>query len=356
MKTGILIVTDSLDIGGIETYIHGVCKKIDKNKYRVTVYALMKGRDALARDIESFGCQVVFADGDSKAQRLRDLRLILKHNPISIVHFHVRHSYLMLAAKLYGKKVILHSHFASWQGSKNPLKSLIMKFFLGGVCDLMLACSQDAGKNAFYGHDFIIARNGIDVKKFKFNQSKRAALRKQHHLQDKKIILQVGRINWNKNQLFSVKILGELLKYDGRYVLVLIGDDGGRGEIEPTIEALRLVDKVIILGNVNNVQDYYSFADVVLVPSRHEGFSLAAIEAQVSGTVCCVSDAIPEEALITRSAIRLGLDQPASVWAQRIHGALNQSEESSESESSKYDLSSTVPELEQQYERLISHE
>lgn len=356
MKTGILIVTDSLDIGGIETYIHGVCKKIDKNKYRVTVYALMKGRDALARDIESFGCQVVFADGDSKAQRLRDLRLILKHNPISIVHFHVRHSYLMLAAKLYGKKVILHSHFASWQGSKNPLKSLIMKFFLGGVCDLMLACSQDAGKNAFYGHDFIIARNGIDVKKFKFNQSKRAALRKQHHLQDKKIILQVGRINWNKNQLFSVKVLSELLKYDDEYVLVLIGDDGGRSEIESTIGKLPLNDKVIILGNVNNVQDYYSFADIFMLPSFNEGFPMTAIEAQAAGMNCYISDSVTKEVAVSKNVVFASIADNPLDWAKEIAKANHSSRLEASALVRNYDVSITVSELEDIYRRLATGE
>lgn len=66
MKTGILIVTDSLDIGGIETYIHGVCKKIalrfgfaSWNRQQFSIEALSEllkrnGHIGDARDDHSF--------------------------------------------------------------------------------------------------------------------------------------------------------------------------------------------------------------------------------------------------------------------------------------------------------------
>lgn len=37
-------------------------------------------------------------------------------------------------------------------------------------------------------------------------------------------------------------------------------------------------------------------ADVLLIPSLHEGLSLVSIEAQCAGLLCIASDGVPEEA------------------------------------------------------------
>lgn len=351
-KTRVLIVTDSLDVGGIETYIHGVCKTIDKKTFHVIVFVLDKERNALAKDIEAFGCHVVFATARGKLRQMQEMMAVARRHAIDIVHFQVRHSHLMLAAKVCGKKVILHSHFGSWQKSKNPIKAVLMKAFLWLFCDVRLACSEGAGENAFYGHDFVLAKNGIDMKKFAFNESKRLVLRKKHRLVNKKILLQVGRCNSNKNQLFSIKVLHELRKRDDGYVLVLAGDDGGRDYIDPTIQSLDLEEYIVMLGNVDNISDYYSFADVFLLPSFSEGFPMTVIEAQVSGVDCIVSDTVTKKVGISDAITFASIHKSPSIWVDIIMNRTSYDRKVRRVNDTGYDLSVTVPALEDVYKEL----
>lgn len=61
--------------------------------------------------------------------------------------------------------------------------------------------------------------------------------------------------------------------------LDIIGDGPERGDLEGLSNALRLMDRVNFLGQRDNVEDYFQKADLVLVPSRREGFGYVTLEA-----------------------------------------------------------------------------
>lgn len=87
------------------------------------------------------------------------------------------------------------------------------------------------------------------------------------------------------------------------------------------VNEMGLNQKVIFIGKVSNPEKFYSLVDVMIIPSVFEGLSLATIESQIAGVPAIVSEAIPEEAIISNGVKRLKLsDENWEYEALRIAG------------------------------------
>jgi glycosyltransferase involved in cell wall biosynthesis len=77
---------------------------------------------------------------------------------------------------------------------------------------------------------------------------------------------------------------------------VLVGDGPLRTELEQLAESEGVADRVIITGWVERARDYLPALDVVAMPSRFEGFPLAAVEAMLAcrALVATPVQSIPE--------------------------------------------------------------
>ena len=67
--------------------------------------------------------------------------------------------------------------------------------------------------------------------------------------------------------------------------LLMVGDGPERIKAEHLVKKLGIEDKVIFLGNSNEVAKILCFSDVFLLPSQTESFGLAALEAMAASTV-----------------------------------------------------------------------
>ncbi|WP_088340947.1 N-acetyl-alpha-D-glucosaminyl L-malate synthase BshA [Robiginitalea sediminis] len=78
--------------------------------------------------------------------------------------------------------------------------------------------------------------------------------------------------------------------------LILVGEGPEREGVELMIEELGIVDKVIFLGNSNEIEHILCFSDLFLLPSEKESFGLAALEAMINKTPVISSNTggIPE--------------------------------------------------------------
>lgn len=78
--------------------------------------------------------------------------------------------------------------------------------------------------------------------------------------------------------------------------LIIVGDGPDRESCENLVSKLNLNDKVIFLGNSNEVDKILCFSDLFMLPSQKESFGLAALEAMASGVPVISSNAggLPE--------------------------------------------------------------
>jgi glycosyltransferase involved in cell wall biosynthesis len=121
-----------------------------------------------------------------------------------------------------------------------------------------------------------------------------AALRRQWQLEGKRVLLYVGRIAGNKRIDLLVQAVAKLNRAD--LCLLVVGDTQQNDAallLHAELEALALQRgvgaQVRFTGRVPDVQPYLHLADLVLLPSQHEGFGVPVAEGMAAGKAVIAS-------------------------------------------------------------------
>jgi glycosyltransferase involved in cell wall biosynthesis len=136
------------------------------------------------------------------------------------------------------------------------------------------------------------------------------------------VIGHVGRMVEEKNHRLLIEITAALVARQPQSHLLLIGDGPLRPVIAAQVARLGLAGHVTFLGARPDVPALLAALDVFVLPSRHEGFPVAAVEAQAAGLPCVLSNAIPPDVAVVAPLVRhVALASPADEWADAVLAA-----------------------------------
>jgi len=100
------------------------------------------------------------------------------------------------------------------------------------------------------------------------------------------ILLYVGRIDWNKQVGKVIEAMPLILKSFPSAKFVIIGPDYANysGELSHLASRMGVKRAIVMAGRVTaeRLREFYSAADIFILPSSYEGFGLSMIEAMVS--------------------------------------------------------------------------
>ena len=137
---------------------------------------------------------------------------------------------------------------------------------------------------------------------------------------DARVIGQIGRLSFQKNQDFTL----DLLAANPDVMLLMIGSGPDEAALAARIAAQGLQDRVRHVRALHHehIGHFYSAIDAVVFPSRFEGLSLAAIEAIHAGVPMLATDIPSFREMFAASPwatqnLLLPADQPA-VWSERL--------------------------------------
>lgn len=143
-----------------------------------------------------------------------------------------------------------------------------------------------------------------------------------------------------------------------RALLVLVGDGKNRGDLERMCLEVGVRDSVRFTGIVPDPHDFYAAADLVVMPSREEGLSIAAIEAACAGIPLILSDIEPFE-LFSGEGVRRCTVESTDSLANVIKDAVKeidilrrQAEESARLWRERFDIARTAKRYMDIYEML----
>ena len=161
--------------------------------------------------------------------------------------------------------------------------------------DLMLASTAEERLQLaeLYGAEpsrIEIVPPGVDHSMFRPGRGEGALLRARLGLEDRPLLLFVGRIQPLKGVDVAIRALAAL--DDPRSTLVVVGGPSGpsgaaeSNRLHELVVELGLRDRVVFLPPQPHdaLADFYRAADVCVVPSRSESFGLVALEAAACGT------------------------------------------------------------------------
>ena len=107
-----------------------------------------------------------------------------------------------------------------------------------------------------------------------------------------KIVLYLGRIHKIKGLDVLVRAFANVAtKLDGVRLVIVGSDDGYLSELKAWIKALKIENKVLLLGPLFGLAklELYADADIFVLPSRYEAFPISILEAYASGKLVIAS-------------------------------------------------------------------
>ncbi|MBR3381728.1 MAG: glycosyltransferase [Clostridia bacterium] len=333
----VLIIAGALHIGGAEK----VCRDIGLfAKGRCEVHYLVFGDRVgeYEEELTEVGCKVLHTAPPANGHKAYYDYLVrlIRQERYDVIHSHTMFNsgWAMLAARRCGVPVrIAHSHSAlevPMPLYKKCYEALMRRMILKNAT-VYAACGQKAGERLYGKKAFeskgVLLINGIQTAAFAYDEAARERVRRKHGLEGGFVIGHVGHLADVKNQSFLIKMMPKLLLRRPDARLLMLGEGSDRQMLETLIEQFGLKERVLMTGNVRNVNEYLSAMDVFAFPSLYEGLPLSIVEVQANGLPCIISDRVPKDVFVTDLLRTLPLDN-ADEWVDAICSARrNNSEE-----------------------------
>jgi len=317
--------------GGVESFLLSYYRKIDKTRIQFDFLCNTHNKVAYEDELKALGGRVIHIAMRSKEplKYRQELNDFMKQHASDYQAVWVNVCSLanidyLKAAKKYGiKKRIIHSHNSQNMDSqlRKFLHILNRKKIQNYATDFW-ACSADAAR-WFYNENklakTVIVKNAIELERVKFRPEKRNIIRNQYGINNRLVIGNVGRLHFQKNQMFALDILKYLLHKIPDCVLMLVGQGEDEGKLKQRAKDLNIQDNILFTGVQSDIGGYLSAFDIFLFPSVFEGLSIAGLEAQANGLPTLASyGVVPNELKLTENFHFKKLEDGAESWAEEI--------------------------------------
>jgi glycosyltransferase involved in cell wall biosynthesis len=220
-----------------------------------------------------------------------------------VVHIHDLRSFLGVAAhhaaRASGTPYVLSPHGGLKRLGKESAK-LVFDTLWGkailqhaaALCAISPLEERDAKALGIENRRIHLFPPGINADEYK-TLPPRGRFASRWGLQDRRIILFLGRLHWIKGADVLIEAVGLIPKLKDLHLVIAGLDDGAESQLKSLVVAKRLENRVTFTGLLDGTDRLGALVDseIVAIPSRREGFPLAALEALASQTPVILTSA-----------------------------------------------------------------
>jgi len=296
---------------------------------------------------------------------------MVKIHNIDVLHVHyaIPHAYAgYMAKKMLLEEGIelpivttLHGTDITLVGS-HPFYKTAVTFSINksdAVTSVSQSLKEDTQRLFNTKKDITVIPNFIDLEKYKPNKDK--CNRDLLALAHERVITHVSNFRAVKRIPDVIKIFN-LIQKKIPSKLMMIGEGPELEKAKQLCSALNIEDKVVFLGNTNEVNKILCFSDLFLLPSETESFGLSALEAMASNVPVISSDSggLKEVnvAGVSGYLSSFGAVEEMADNAIRIlesDATLDQFRKGANSTATKFDIHKIVPAYEAVYEMALKN-
>lgn len=208
---------------------------------------------------------------------IKEVRNAIKRYKPTIIHAHDFTSSIIATKASRNVKIISHIHHNPLWIKKYNIKSFlyyITTFKYKKVLFVSNAIYQEYIFSKYISKKIEIVSNPIDISKLnEFNNESE----KMYDLAF------LGRLTDLKQPLLFIEIVHEISKMNKKVKAVIIGDGNLKDQCKQYIIQLGLEENINLVGFVSNPEEYLCKSMLLCMPSKWEGFGLAAVEALALG-------------------------------------------------------------------------
>lgn len=300
-KIKIAYMVSTLEACGPVNVIFNIIKYLDKNIYEPHIITLSKElENTRMNDFKNENC-IIHQMNLSRVRGIfelkKNIQYIIETNDIKIVHSNGFRSD-NIACRLENVKSIstIHNYPKyDYRMTYGNLKGIVMaNLHINWMryIDLPCACSESVYNDliSYVGEKLAYVQNGIDISIFNYkNEFSNNKLRDKLSLpKDKIIFVVVGTITSRKD---PKTILECFKKRNNENELVIFLGDGDMYNLAK--ENYDEYDNIMLLGRVDNVNEYMQASDYYISASLAEGLPNTVMEALASGLPCILSNINP---------------------------------------------------------------
>ena len=367
----VLQIVGRMDRGGIENFIMNIYRNIDREKVQFDFLCHYGKEGDFNDEIRAFGGRIyempALKKDESHVYYWRFFKYIgalhkffISHD-YKIIHGHMTNtaSIYMPIAKRHGVITrIAHSHNTHGKAGLLGFVTNILQKPIYKTATDWFACSKAAAywfypKAAIEAGKVTIIPNAVDARKFRYDLTKRESMRKELGISNQLVIGCIARFRPEKNHIFLLKVLQEVLQMESDAVLLFAGEGPCENDVKSYAEKMGLQKKVFFLGMRTDIPDILQAMDVFVLASLWEGLPVTGIEAQASGLHCVVSDGITKEMNVIGMVEYISLDAPLNEWAKSIINCAKQKRRDTfeDIKAAGYDIHTTASWLQEFYLR-----
>lgn len=331
----ILHMTPPIVNNGVYKYIFSNLKYIDKSKYEFAFLTQARSDLEATEEYKEYGFQIhnFTTTQRENPQKFRQEIIDILSMDYDVLQLHTSfwRGFLIeeIAMEIGMSKVIVHSHSSDIDIANSKKRDQMyqehLKFksmFSTEYATDFWACSRKAA-DWLYGDNIPvkkikIMRNAIEVDKYIFDEEVRTYYRKKLGLENKFVIGNTCRFEYQKNHEFLVRVFAKIHVLYPETVLLLVGGGQGVSQIKKLVREYGLEKGVLFLGWRNDIPQILQAMDLYCLPSRFEGLPIVLVEAQAAGLACLTSDTVTEEVKITSDIHYISLEEDK--WVKRIEG------------------------------------
>lgn len=366
MKT-ILHLIDTTGPGGAETVFTNLLRELQQAEFRNVV--VLKGEGWVAEQVRSLGFTPHFINskGSFNLGYIRLLRRLIIDEGVDLIHSH------LLGSNVYGALVALICRkpmIATFHGAVDVAageRFLRAKFSLIGLGASAIVCVskrlQDelAARSPLPARKLQLIYNGVDPELF--CKAPATGLKEELGLApESTIVVSIGNIRPAKGYEYLVDAAAKMVELDPNVHFVVVGHQ--RAALfdklnEKTAQAPQQ-PRIHWLGFRQDVVEILRQADIFLLPSTSEGFSISTVEAMMSGVpVIATRSGGPEEIIANEETGKLiPIKDPdaivSAIQSLKEPAVRNRlAEQAKESARNKFGLASMLLAYQKLYQRFI---
>jgi glycosyltransferase involved in cell wall biosynthesis len=314
----ILLVIFSFDIeavgGGISRFAVSLSEALDSTKFQISLCGLWNRGTQVETDrikmlndagIHAFTC-APWNDQHpyhSFYESYRTLRLILKNNPIDIIHSHsLFGDIIVLLLNFEGKAPAiirtLHNELRT-EWSRRPLRRLILTNFLYPMAfDVEIGVSQYITESLnqrwfarLLGRRAITIHNALDINRFKRVNHDRLMIKRELGIPENAFLVgSIGRLTKQKGFDVFLNAAAQAIKSSPEFYFIIIGDGEDATSLKRQAFELKLENRILFTGSRSDIDRLLTTLDLFVCSSRWEGLSTVLLEAMAAGIPILATD------------------------------------------------------------------
>ena len=320
MRIGLFTDTYPPYINGVSTSVFMLKKALEKKEHKVFVITVNTEGHKYTLDDNN---TVIRIPGipigiyDYRLASVYPLKVIniIKGWHLDVIHSHTEFS-MGIFARLLAKQLnvpLVHTYHTLYEDymhyitkgyfdkSSRKVAEYLSLFYCDKTATEFIVPTQkmyDIFKKKYHVQRNIhIIPTGIEVERFyreNINFKNVDNLKRKYLvLKDEFVLLFVGRLAEEKNVVFLLDLMKDLLKKNMSFRLLIIGDGPDKEKYEKLAVKYRINHRVTFLGKIpwEQIPTYYQLADVFITASLSETQGLTVVEAMAGGvTPICIDD------------------------------------------------------------------